>query len=217
MKRTLTTVALAAMLVAGCTTVDPYTGERRPSHAGEGAVTGGIIGGVIGALARPHHAGTGALIGAGIGALAGAAIGASADQREAWWRYHMRYRHVMVTRHGERIVLSMRSDLLFDSGSADISPRADATLRRVAAMVRRHRQAITVYGFTDTVGSAQSNIQLSEARAEAVANVLAQYGVRDSHINTRGFGETHLRVRTPDDTDEPRNRRVEIVLDPYTG
>ena len=55
------------------------------------------------------------------------------------------------------------------------------------------------------------------ARAEAVANELIHEGVEPARVSPRGYGETNLRVQTPDNVDEPRNRRVEIVLEPVTG
>jgi outer membrane protein OmpA-like peptidoglycan-associated protein len=220
MKRTLTIIALAgAIALAGCTTVDPETGERRPTHATEGAVAGGIIGGIIGAIARRGNPGRGALIGAGIGALTGAAIGSYQDRHEAMMRHHMRHhRGVVIERHGHRIVLTMRSDLLFASGSAEIDRRAYRALRDAAWVLRRHPQnTVNVHGFTDTVGDEATNKELSEARADAVAAVLEENGVDPDRIRTRGFGERRLRVATPDGVDEPANRRVEVVLEPITG
>jgi len=222
MKRTLSIAALAgAVALAGCVTHDPYTGEAVPSHAGHDAVAGGVIGATIGAIVS-RHPGRGALLGAGIGALAGAAVGTYQDQQEADLRHamreHMQRDGVMIERRGNEVILSLRNDLLFDTGSAELSPRADRALRAAARVLRRHRQNyVYVNGYTDTVGDPQANLQLSQQRADAVADALEQYGVEDSRIETKGYGEQHLRVPTPNNTPEPRNRRVEIVLEPYTG
>jgi outer membrane protein OmpA-like peptidoglycan-associated protein len=220
MKQTLTVAAVcAALALASCTTTDPYTGEERHSHVGEGAVQGGIIGAIIGAVVS-RHPGRGALVGAGIGAVAGGALGAIRDRQEAYYRHHFRgYRHVHVHRRGDRVVMAMENDFLFESGSAELHPLAQNTLRRMAHGLNRQREqaSIAVYGYTDTVGPAEANMQLSQARADAVAEALRRYGVEDERIVTRGYGETHLRIRTPDDVDEPRNRRVEIVLEPPVG
>jgi outer membrane protein OmpA-like peptidoglycan-associated protein len=134
-------------------------------------------------------------------------------------RARMRHhRGVAVRRDGRRIVLSMRNDLLFASGSAELGPGAGRTLRDVAWVLRRHPQsAVRVYGFTDTVGDADANMELSLARANAVASALEEYGIDPDRVETRGFGERRLAVPTPDNVAEPRNRRVEIVLEPVTG
>jgi outer membrane protein OmpA-like peptidoglycan-associated protein len=220
MQRTLIIAALAGTIaLAGCTTVDPETGERRPTHATEGAVVGGVLGGIIGAIARPNNAGKGAAIGAVFGALTGAAIGSYQDRHEAMLRYRMR-RHadVIIERRGDRIILTMRNDLLFASGSAELDRRSNRAIRDVAYVLSRHPQnSVHVYGFTDTVGGADENRELSQSRADAVAAALEEYGVEPERVETRGFGEARLRVRTPDDVDEPRNRRVEVVLEPITG
>lgn len=213
MKRTLTIVALmGAVALAGCISNNPHA-----NHTEEGVVSGAVIGGALGALT--HTRGNGALPNAAIGAVAGAIIGgtmgAEADRREAYWRSHFRRGPVMVRRDHDRIILTMASDVLFESGSAELDRRGVGSIRRVAAMLRHHpREHVTVYGFTDTVGSEEANMALSEARAEAVAEALNEFGVRDRRIDTKGFGEGRLRVQTGDGVDEPRNRRVEIVLDP---
>ena len=48
-----------------------------------------------------------------------------------------------------------------------------------------------------------------------MAEELVHNGIDPSRITPRGYGETDLRVPTPDNVNEPRNRRVEIVLEPY--
>jgi hypothetical protein len=71
---------------------------------------------------------------------------------------------------------------------------------------------IEVIGHTDTVGSAAYNLELSQRRAESVANELIALGVPATAIATVGRGEEDLLVPTADGVDEPRNRRVEIVV-----
>ena len=71
---------------------------------------------------------------------------------------------------------------------------------------------IEVTGHTDTSGSAQYNQGLSVRRANAVAAELVRLGVPRNEISARGVGESQLLVPTPDNTREPQNRRVEIVL-----
>ena len=71
---------------------------------------------------------------------------------------------------------------------------------------------IEVTGHTDTSGSPQYNQGLSVRRANAVAAGLVRLGVPRNEITARGVGESQLLVSTPDNTREPQNRRVEIVL-----
>jgi hypothetical protein len=71
---------------------------------------------------------------------------------------------------------------------------------------------VTVTGYTDTSGSATYNLELSQRRAEIVAEELEREGVPATSIVTVGRGEENLLVATADGVSEPRNRRVEIVV-----
>jgi len=108
-------------------------------------------------------------------------------------------------------VITLKADVLFDFDSADIKETFKPRLDKIAALLRDHPQVqVYVDGHTDTAGPAEYNMQLSKRRAQAVADYLAAKGVDPSRMTVRGFGETRLAVPTPDNTPEPRNRRVEI-------
>jgi hypothetical protein len=74
------------------------------------------------------------------------------------------------------------------------------------------RPQVSVVGYTDTSGSAAYNLELSQRRAEVVADELEREGVPSADIVTLGRGEEALLVATADGVREPRNRRVEIVV-----
>jgi len=103
--------------------------------------------------------------------------------------------------------------VFFDWNRADLTDRARQIIAE-AAQARTSQQVtrIEVNGYTDTSGSAQYNQGLSVRRANAVAAELVRLGVPRREITARGFGETNLLVPTPDNTREPQNRRVEIIL-----
>jgi outer membrane protein OmpA-like peptidoglycan-associated protein len=71
---------------------------------------------------------------------------------------------------------------------------------------------VTVIGHTDTTGSRASNYQLGLERAQAVRALLLEAGLDDSLIEVSSHGEADLLHSTPDNTSEPRNRRVEITI-----
>jgi outer membrane protein OmpA-like peptidoglycan-associated protein len=73
---------------------------------------------------------------------------------------------------------------------------------------------IAVTGYTDTSGTAAHNLELSERRAEVVAEELEREGVPATDIVTIGRGEEDLRVPTADGVREARNRRAEIIVGP---
>ena len=69
-----------------------------------------------------------------------------------------------------------------------------------------------VVGHTDTAGAMLANDALSLQRAKSVAALLISKGVQDNSIEAVGRGERELLVPTPDNVDEPRNRRVELIV-----
>ena len=84
--------------------------------------------------------------------------------------------------------------------------------RRRVKIARRAKARIEVQGFTDTAGTRDQNMSLSQARAEHVADVLVRHGISPKRITARGYGEEQLAVRTGNGVPEPRNRRVVIRL-----
>ena len=112
-------------------------------------------------------------------------------------------------------------DVNFRTDSAEIDPPEIPKLEEAFAKVQeilakdkaREHKKLTLYvaGHTDTVGSAGYNRRLSQARAQSLARWFRQRGVHIP-IAFEGFGETALLVQTPDETDEPRNRRADYII-----
>lgn len=102
--------------------------------------------------------------------------------------------------------------LYFEQGS-QLTVESQALLQRFLARARaRSSPDISVIGHTDTQGGADANESLALKRALAVAEQLKQLGLQDAVLTVESHGERNLLVKTPDDTAEPRNRRVEITL-----
>ena len=101
----------------------------------------------------------------------------------------------------------------FNTGEATLDFEGVRTVALAAEQYRETGAAqIDVIGHTDTVGSAESNRALSQQRAQTVADELMRQGVPATAIATIGRGEDDLLVATADGVDEPRNRRVEIIV-----
>ena len=119
----------------------------------------------------------------------------------------------LVTNKAGETDYELSGQVLFPYGSADLSPRAYDIVARVAADAKkRSRARIEVEGFTDTAGTRDDNMILSQARAEHVADVLVRHGIRAARITARGFGEAKPAVKTGDGVPDARNRRVVIRL-----
>ncbi|MBV9190954.1 MAG: OmpA family protein [Betaproteobacteria bacterium] len=101
--------------------------------------------------------------------------------------------------------------LYFITGTDELTPESKADLQNIlAALKDRPLPDVQVIGHTDTVGDLLVNDRLSAQRAETVKGFLVEIGIPAGRITTAGRGEREPIVRTPDETDEPRNRRVEI-------
>jgi type VI secretion system protein ImpK len=123
---------------------------------------------------------------------------------------------VSVTELGDRAIVRIRGDNLFESGSASINPQYQPVLGRVAEALRSTSGAIVVSGHTDDrkIFSARfpSNWDLSKARADAVLSMLAP-ALGDSG-RLRSEGRADREPIAPNDTAEHRalNRRVDITV-----
>ena len=102
----------------------------------------------------------------------------------------------------------------FATGSAGLT-RRDGTLDELGKALSSEALAgyrFRIEGHTDTVGSTEANMALSEQRAHKVVEYLhGKYNVDMNRLEAVGLGETQLLVPTPDQRSEPRNRRVHVV------
>ena len=101
--------------------------------------------------------------------------------------------------------------IYFEFDRSELTPEARAALEDIIFDIRdRELGGIVAGGHADTAGPADYNMDLSQRRAETVAQELIQAGIPAEIVVTEWFGETRLAVPTPDNTPEQANRRVEI-------
>ena len=217
--RTIGAVLVSSSLVAGCTT-NAVTGESRVSRtaigAGAGAALGALAGTAVGGSDRAQR--NAILIGAGIGALSGGAIGGYMDRQEALLRQELQATGVGIERRGNELFLVMPSNITFRTDSAAIEPGFTRTLNNVATVLNRFNQTLVdVYGHTDSTGSDAYNQQLSQQRAQSVAQFLAANGVRPDRLLVSGFGESRPIATNATPQGREQNRRVEIRIAPLTA
>jgi outer membrane protein OmpA-like peptidoglycan-associated protein len=212
-------IGMAVVLMAfisACSTVNPYTREQQTSKAAKGAGIGAAAGAVVGLLTKGdklHNP----LIGAGVGAIAGGGVGYYMDVQEAKLRQQLEGTGVSVTRMGDNITLNMPSSITFALNSADLNAQFYNALNGVTMVLKEYNKTvIEVAGHTDSSGSDQYNMQLSERRAQSVASYLSSQCVQSSRLITIGAGET--RPVASNDTEQGRsaNRRVEMTIVPVT-
>lgn len=211
--------ALAAlMLVVGCTTVDPVTGEREPNRTANGAIIGAIVGAAAGTLAGGDDR-RNAMIGAGIGALGGAAIGNYMDRTYQNLRERLAGTGVGVERVSQsQIKLIFPADLTFDFNRDSVKSQFVGTLRDTGSVLRTYDQTtVDVIGHADSVGSDDYNLDLSRRRAANVASIMQSGGVSGARILVDGRGEREPIASNETDSGRARNRRVEVYISAFTG
>jgi outer membrane protein OmpA-like peptidoglycan-associated protein len=203
------------LAIAACQTAPPPPIERpaefTPLGVGASYLSGDVIGGRKARAAKLRGAGVRPLTPAG-----------AADYL-AWTESQLRQQTagigVDIIRLGDSILIRIPASLTFDANSSAVKPEFDATLKEIARTVKTRNQGfVDVLAHTDTSGSPQYNLALSQKRASAVATYLAAHGVTKARIASKGYGETAPMV-VPDDTPDKQatNRRVEIRLVPFTG
>ena len=108
---------------------------------------------------------------------------------------------------------------LFDAGSAELKPEAnDSLLKALGVFKPRPDWLIVITGHSDTTGSAEHNLQLSQARASAVRSWMRRLGdIPDSCLAVQGNGANHPLASDRTEAGRAANRRVEIRLLPASG
>lgn len=211
--------ASTAVLLAGCASQNPY--DNQPQSSNKTATYGGLgalAGAAAGALISHDDRGKGALIGAAIGGASGAGYGYYADKQEAELRQSMQGTGVEVQRQGDQIKLIMPGNITFATDSSEIVSNFYAPLNNLASSFKQFNQnSIEIVGFTDSTGSRQYNMDLSQRRAQSVATYLTAQGVDGTRLSTRGAGPDQPIASNATADGRAQNRRVEVNLRPLPG
>lgn len=166
--------------------------------AGVGAAAGAILGQVIGKSTEATLLGAG--IGAAVGGIAGNQIGKYMDLQEQDLRNAIGYSEsASIRREQDVLTATFKSEAFFDSNSSSLKPGAYTEIDRVAGVLNKYPQTtIQVAGHTDSKGSEQYNLELSQRRADAVKNALAQRGsTRCESRPTATVNHSRFRQATP--------------------
>lgn len=204
MIRRLGTIFLIGALVSGCAT----DGENKNTYkdAGIGAAIGAGVGAVIG-----HQSGKrneGALIGAALGGLIGGSVGRRLDKQQK------ELAKVAETKRTEQgLITKLKSDILFDTGKADLKESARQNLNELSAILKKYPENVyTIKGYTDNTGSQSINLPLSESRARSVQSYLIAQGLPSSTMSSVGLGSENPVASGNTSTARAQNRRVEIEI-----
>jgi outer membrane protein OmpA-like peptidoglycan-associated protein len=121
---------------------------------------------------------------------------------------------------GSGTKLRMPDDQLFEYDSATLQASAINQLQKLGTLIQRNPKAtFTVEGYTDSFGTPEYNLDLSQRRADSVKQYLVEaMGISSAQIETRGYGMTKFRTSPNGSIEEQSpNRRVEIVVHTSEG
>jgi len=221
-KLIVASVSIAAMLgAAACTTTDPYSSTPGRNNTATGAVAGALGGALLGYLTNTSSGEQGrknALIGAGVGALAGAGVGQYMDRQQRALEAELSGTGVGVARQGDNLVLRMPSDVTFATNQSSLDSRFLPVLADVARVLNEYdRSMVDVIGHTDSSGGDAINQPLSERRASSVASYLMDNGVIRERLYVAGNSARNPIASNDTAQGKAQNRRVEILIRPFTG
>ena len=216
MQRALGRSVLIGVLISslvGCSLYE--SNPRTVKGAGVGAAAGAGTGAAIGAIVGGGKgAGQGAAIGAVVGLLGGGLIGNYMDN-QAKEMQGVLAEQDRLRRNQENLQVILANDVLFDSGSATIQGGGRSKLRQLADVLNRYpRETVQIVGYTDSRGTEQSNLDLSQRRAQAVAEELVASGVSPNRVSTRGLGASDPMATNATAEGRAQNRRVVITVTP---
>ena len=221
MKFTKTPIILAmcsTLALGACT--DPSLLGNNPGdpnrNTRQGALLGAASGALLGALvSKDGKRGDRALAGALVGGAVGAGVGYGLDQQEADLRRDLGNDNVSIQNTGDRLIVTLPQDILFATDSFAVRSDLTRDLNTVASNLQAYpNSTIQIVGHTDSDGDAAYNQQLSERRANTVADVLLDAGIPFARLQTFGRGESQPLASNLDPAGKSQNRRVEIVILP---
>ena len=207
--------ALGGLLALGaCTDPGGLNDPNNPNrNRDQGVLLGAGLGALVGNLAGGDTEAT--MAGAVVGGLAGGLVGNELDKQERELRASLGDDRVKITNTGDRLIVTLPQDILFATDSFAVRPDLQGDLRAVSRNLQSYPNSVVqVIGHTDNTGDAGYNLDLSQRRAGAVANVLIASGPSSARVETVGRGESTPVASNLSPEGRALNRRVEIVILP---
>ncbi|HEY3822373.1 MAG TPA: OmpA family protein [Polyangiaceae bacterium] len=112
------------------------------------------------------------------------------------------------------MVITLPGEVLFKTGKYQLKAGATGKLNQIAAALKDKNDPIVVYGFTDNVGALDTNMILSQNRAQSVRDYLVSQGIPADLVSAQGKGPNDPVADNTSVEGRAMNRRVEIVVEP---
>jgi outer membrane protein OmpA-like peptidoglycan-associated protein len=195
---------LTGMVAGGCSSMN-----RTQKGAVIGTAGGAAVGAVIGKAAG--NTAMGAIIGAAVGGTAGAVIGHKMDKQAEEMEKVLG--DAEVRRVGEGIVINFKDKVLFGFDRSDLTSSAETNMNKLIGVLQKYPDTnIEIIGHTDSKGTEEYNLNLSQRRSSSVAAYLRNHSVASGRITTKGMGESDPVASNDTEEGQSQNRRVEFVI-----
>lgn len=204
-------VLIFSYVVMSCTAVKNANNTQKGAVIGTvvGAVAGGVIGNNVG---KGKNGATGAVIGGVVGGVAGGIIGNRMDKQAREIEVALPGAEVERVGEGIHLVLGENS-VNFEFGKSTLTSKAKGNLDKLVPVFKEYADTdIKIYGYTDSKGSDEFNLNLSKERAAAVKNYLSSKGLVAARFISVGMGEADPIADNETDAGRAKNRRVEFAI-----
>lgn len=123
------------------------------------------------------------------------------------------YKNLKIKESKRGLVINLTSNVLFGSGRSVLRPQAKKALNELISLLKSYPDnEVAIEGHSDSVGSDQTNLHLSSARAWSVYSYLVKNGIDPKRLKPKGFGESKPVASNRTLLGREKNRRVEVVI-----
>ena len=181
--------------------------------AGIGVAAGAVIGGILGNnIGKGGNTALGAVIGGVVGGTVGGVIGNKMDKQAREIEQALPGAEVNRVEEGIVMILGENS-VNFEISKSVLTTTAKANLDKLIPVFQSYPDTdIVIYGYTDSTGSPEFNLTLSQKRAAAVKTALSSfYGIDANRMETDGKGESQPLNKNATSAEKAQNRRVEFI------
>ena len=201
----------SAMVLTSCEAIQNANNTQKGAVIGTAA--GAVLGAVIGNNAgKGGNAPQGAVLGGVVGGVVGGVIGNKMDKQAKEIKEALPGAEVVRVNEGIKVTLS-ENTVNFDFDSSNLTSVAKTNLNKLAEVLKNNPDTnINIYGHTDSKGSDEYNLSLSDRRAAAVKSYLASKGIASSRMIPMGVGEKEPIATNDTDAGRAQNRRVEFAI-----
>lgn len=178
-----------------------------------GTVGGAVLGGIIGNNAGKGGKGAmGAVLGGVIGGVAGGLIGNKMDKQAREIDQALPGAEVQRVGEGIRLVLNENA-IRFNTNMSSLTLQAQQNLDKLVPILQEYPDTnIQIFGYTDSTGTPEYNLTLSQKRADTVKWYLVSKGLSPSRFSTFGYGIADPIATNETPEGRSQNRRVEFAI-----